>query len=241
MAGKSLLPPGYPALLAQLKARVRAAQTKAALSANRELIRLYWDIGRAILRAQNQQGWGAKVVSRLAADLSREFPEMSGFSRANLLFMRAFAQAWAAPAIVLQPVRQMPAGDRSPAPSAPAAFVQQAAGQSSTSPPEPVASLPWGHNLLLLHKLDSPDDRIWYACPRRLLSQLRPLRPTGRFGRPLLPIRSCRPLADESPRRGIAHLGAAPRHPPPQTPLRQTSHQSHPRPGSQYCKGDICP
>lgn len=101
------LPEDYGELLSALKKRIRTAQVKAALSANRELIGLYWDIGRAILRAQNEQGWGAKVVTRLAMDLRREFPQMGGFSRAHLLFLRAFVQAWSDSSIVLQPVRQL--------------------------------------------------------------------------------------------------------------------------------------
>src|ERR1019366_9573939 len=95
------VPTGYGPLLAELKSRVRAAQVRAALSVNRELIALYWDIGRAILLRQQAEGWGTKVVARLAADLRAEFPEMTGFSRANLLFMRAFASAWSEPPIVL--------------------------------------------------------------------------------------------------------------------------------------------
>ena len=87
------LPTSYAPLLADLKARVRAAQVKAALSVNRELILLYWHIGREILRAQKAEGWGTKVVERLAKDLATEFPEMSGFSRANLLRMRSFYAA----------------------------------------------------------------------------------------------------------------------------------------------------
>src|SRR5436190_12939738 len=101
------LPTSYAPLLADLKARVRAAQVKAALSVNRELILLYWHIGREILRAQKAEGWGAKVVERLAKDLAAEFPEMGGFSRANLLFMRSFYAAWASVEIVQQPVRQL--------------------------------------------------------------------------------------------------------------------------------------
>jgi len=76
---KSALPTGYAPLLADLKARVRAAQVRAALSVNRELILLYWHIGREILRCQRDEGWGAKVVERLAKDLRAEFPEMHGF------------------------------------------------------------------------------------------------------------------------------------------------------------------
>jgi hypothetical protein len=82
-----VFPLTYAPLLAHLKARVRAAQVTAAVAVNRELMRLYWHIGRAILRAQRAEGWGAKVVERLAKDLAAEFPEMGGFLRANLLRM----------------------------------------------------------------------------------------------------------------------------------------------------------
>jgi hypothetical protein len=95
MPGKSLLPAGYAALLAQLKQRVRAAQIKAAVSANRELMLLYWDIGRAIVEAQKDKGYGKQVVESLAADLRREFPMMSGLSALNLWRMRAFYLAYA--------------------------------------------------------------------------------------------------------------------------------------------------
>lgn len=103
-------PVGYGELLEQIKARVRAAQVRAALSVNRELVRLYWGIGRDILHRQQQEGWGAKVIERLAADLRREFPQMKGFSRTNLLYMRAFAQAWPDERIVQQVVGQIPWG-----------------------------------------------------------------------------------------------------------------------------------
>lgn len=72
-------PAGYPALLAQIKRRIGDSRLRAALSVNRELNLLYWSIGRDILARQNQQGWGAKIVDRLAADLTRLFPEMRGF------------------------------------------------------------------------------------------------------------------------------------------------------------------
>lgn len=78
------LPAGYSELLESLKARIRQAQVRAALSVNRELVMLYWHIGREILQRQEQKGWGAKVIERLAQDLRREFPEMKGLSRANL-------------------------------------------------------------------------------------------------------------------------------------------------------------
>ena len=92
---KSLLPAGYAALLTEVKQRVRAAQIKAAVSANRELLLLYWDIGRAIVQAQKDKGYGKQVVEMLSTDLKREFPEMAGFTARNLWFMRAFFLAYA--------------------------------------------------------------------------------------------------------------------------------------------------
>ena len=104
------LPPGYAELLEDLKARIRKAQIKAALSANRELVLLYWQIGREILKRQREEGWGAKVIDRLAQDLRREFPEMKGLSPRNLKYMRAFAEAYPDERFVQQFVAQIPWG-----------------------------------------------------------------------------------------------------------------------------------
>lgn len=83
---------GYDNFLHDLKERIRRAQVQVVLTVNRELVLLYWQIGRDILTRQQQQGWGAKVIDRLAADLRSSFPEMKGFSPRNLKYMRAFAQ-----------------------------------------------------------------------------------------------------------------------------------------------------
>jgi predicted nuclease of restriction endonuclease-like (RecB) superfamily len=121
--------PGYEEWLHMVKDRIRAAQTRAAAAANRELVLLYWHIGREILERQRLRGWGAKVVDRLAGDLKLEFPGMKGLSRSNLLYMRAFAQAWPDPE-----------------------FVQAVLGQLS-----------WYHQIALLEKLKSQEERAWYA------------------------------------------------------------------------------
>ncbi len=92
--------PGYDRLLQDIKGRVRAAQIRAALSVNGELVLLYWQIGRDILERQQAQGWGAKVIDRLALDLKLAFPQMQGFGPRNLRYMRAFAEAWPDEAIV---------------------------------------------------------------------------------------------------------------------------------------------
>jgi predicted nuclease of restriction endonuclease-like (RecB) superfamily len=103
-------PQSYAALLADLKQRIDSARLKAALSVNRELVLLYWSIGRDILTRQGTEGWGTKVVDRLAADLRRSFPEMTGLSARNLKYMRAFAEAWPDPQFVQQVVALLPWG-----------------------------------------------------------------------------------------------------------------------------------
>ncbi|EYF08229.1 PDDEXK nuclease domain-containing protein [Chondromyces apiculatus] len=104
-------PKGYTEWIADVKQRVRAAQMRASLAVNHELIALYWSIGRDILEKQKKLGWGAGVVDRASADLRTEFPNMQGFSRANMMYMRAFAKAWPSrDAIVQQAVGQLPWG-----------------------------------------------------------------------------------------------------------------------------------
>ena len=98
----------YSALLNDLKQRIRTAQVRAALAVNRELVMLYWQMGREILQRQQAEGWGGKVIQRLAKDLKQEFPDVKGFSRSNLMYMRAFAEAWPDEAIVQQAAGQIP-------------------------------------------------------------------------------------------------------------------------------------
>jgi len=88
------LPDSYPALLQELKERIRESQLRAAVAVNRGLVLLYWHIGQEILGRQDREHWGAKVIDRLAEDLKKSFPEMRGFSPRNLKYMRAFAEAW---------------------------------------------------------------------------------------------------------------------------------------------------
>lgn len=108
MAKSQLLPDTYPALLQELKQRIREAQLRASVSVNRELVLLYWRIGRDILLRQERERWGAKVIDRLATDLKKAFPEMKGFSSRNLKYMRAFAAAWPDQEFVQQVAAQIP-------------------------------------------------------------------------------------------------------------------------------------
>ena len=102
------VPDNYDNFLRSLKERIRTAQVRAALAVNKELVLLYWQIGKEILERQSQEGWGAKVISRLAKDLKTEFPEMKGFSSRNINYMRAFADTYPDEQIVQQLVAQIP-------------------------------------------------------------------------------------------------------------------------------------
>jgi predicted nuclease of restriction endonuclease-like (RecB) superfamily len=104
------LPTGYQELLNEIKERIRSAQVQAALSVNRELVLLYWSIGRDLSRRFENEGWGTKINQRLAEDLQAAFPGVEGFSPRNLRYMRAFAEAWPEPAILQQLVAKLPWG-----------------------------------------------------------------------------------------------------------------------------------
>lgn len=102
------LPDNYAVFLDELKNRIHTARVQVALSANRELVLLYWDIGKRILQQQIREGWGAKVIEQLAYDLKKEFIEIKGFSPRNLKYMRAFAAAWSDREFVQQAAAQIP-------------------------------------------------------------------------------------------------------------------------------------
>jgi predicted nuclease of restriction endonuclease-like (RecB) superfamily len=89
-----ILPSDYQAFLHSIKTRVQQAQLKAVVAVNKELIVLYWQIGKEILERQEKEGWGTKVIDRLSADLHAAFPQMNGFSIRNLKYMRSFAETY---------------------------------------------------------------------------------------------------------------------------------------------------
>jgi predicted nuclease of restriction endonuclease-like (RecB) superfamily len=98
----------YRDLLASLKNQIRTARVRTALAVNRELVLLYWRVGKEILTRQRQEGWGTRVIERLAVDLRAEFPDMQGLSPRNLKYMRSFAEAWTDESIVQAPLAQLP-------------------------------------------------------------------------------------------------------------------------------------
>lgn len=98
----------YLKFIEEVKSEIQKKRISVVLNANSSMICLYWDIGRGILKKQEEEGWGAKIIDRMAKDLKEAFPEMSGFSPRNIKYMRKFAESWPDFEIVQRVVAQIP-------------------------------------------------------------------------------------------------------------------------------------
>lgn len=140
----------YRHLLTDIKTRIQGAQIRALLAVNSELLRLYWEIGQVLHARQQEKGWGAGVIPKLAIDLHNELPELKGFSERNLKRMLGFYRAYPQPE----------------------QFVPQAVAQTHDLKMPQLAvpvdgenllwQIPWGHHALLLEKVKDPTVRCWY-------------------------------------------------------------------------------
>lgn len=153
----------YFDILDSLKQQIRLARQKAVLTVNAQMLSLYWLIGKTILEQQSTEGWGAKIIDRLAADLKIEFPEMTGLSVRNLKYMRAFAEAWPDFNAFVQP----PAAQLKKAENQNNIFVQAppAQLQSSSAPgfmQGELAQISWYHHITILDKVKSGQERLFY-------------------------------------------------------------------------------
>ena len=119
----------YLDFIEEVKKEIQKQRISVVLNANSSMICLYWNIGRAILQKQEEEGWGTKIIDRMAKDLKDAFPDMSGFSPRNIKYMRKFAECWPDSEIVQQVVAQ----------------------------------IPWRTNRMLLDKLNTQEERLWYA------------------------------------------------------------------------------
>lgn len=156
----------YARFVAELKARIGAARLSAARSVNRELILLYWDIGRGIVEKQAIEGWGESVVERLAADLRSEFPNMRGFSSCNVWLMRQIYLEYTAPEFLAQAVPES-AGPRGELLSQSVTEIGALGPSGRPSPflEQPVQEIltpvPWGHHVELLKKVKDAAARLY--------------------------------------------------------------------------------
>lgn len=142
--------PDYKQWLTTVKQRIQSAQIKAALKVNTELISLYWVLGHEIDLKEREAQWGDKLIPQLSKDLLTDFPEMKGFSRSNLYYVRKWYLFYnGQPAIVQQLVGQLQNTESQPSeeivqqPVAQTELVPQAVGQVPAS----FAAIPWGHHL----------------------------------------------------------------------------------------------
>ena len=94
----------YREFIDSIKENIKTQHTRVLLQANREIICLYWQIGKAITQKQVEEGWGTKVIDRISHDLRHTFPEMKGFSPRNIKYMKKFACIWQDESIVQQVV-----------------------------------------------------------------------------------------------------------------------------------------
>ncbi|MDA8561526.1 DUF1016 N-terminal domain-containing protein [Gammaproteobacteria bacterium] len=106
--GKMIINQEYNKLFLELKTRVTASRYRTAVKVNNELINLYHHIGNIILRSQEKEGWGAKIINQLSKNLRAEFPDMNGFSPQNLKYMRKFTEEFCQTEISQQAADKIP-------------------------------------------------------------------------------------------------------------------------------------
>ena len=168
MKTKSLVGSDYAAFLIEVKGRIVSARLHAARAVNRDLIQLYWDIGRGIVEKQETLGWGESVVEMLAKDLQKAFPGMRGFSKANLWAMRRFYLEYGRDPILQQLAEELEMKRGAAALEHPVQELQNKARSSiglaggSGFLQQLVEEIPWGHHLLLLDKVKDPAARLYY-------------------------------------------------------------------------------
>lgn len=167
---KPLSASDYPAFLNALKQRVLHARTSASRAVSKDLVLLYWDIGKGIVEKQQSAGWGNAVVERLGADLRRAFPEMRGFSVANLWRMKQLYQEHTTPEFLAQAARELKWMKKTVAVNSPEQSVvksgktglQPALGNLAPLVRDLIAAVPWGHHVLLIGRIVDPAARLYY-------------------------------------------------------------------------------
>lgn len=142
----------YLLSLEDIKNKVKTAQIKAHLSVNKEMLILYWQIGKIIIEQRKTQKWGSKIIEQLAKDLKSEFNTIKGFSSTNLKYMALFAENYS-DLLIIKDERQIG---------------QQPADQLETKyfvndKVSVFVNIPWFHNVEILSKVKYNQQRLWYA------------------------------------------------------------------------------
>lgn len=137
----------YRTWLSELKSKIRRTQIKAAISVNTEMILLYWDIGRQIVEKQENAKWGSGFINQLSEDLSKEFPDIRGFSTDNIRFMKRLYVFYSQKDTIFAQVVQ----------------------ELNNNPAKLLVMLPWGHHTLILRKIKQVEEALLAAARVRLV------------------------------------------------------------------------
>ena len=140
----------YTQWLKTIKEKVRSSQLKAAIAVNTELIQFYWELGKSIAEKQKTYNWGASIIDQLAIDLKKEFPDVEGFSRTNLYYIKQFYEFYSQGSIIQQTVGQLaktPVNKRN---------------HKTLIVPQAVGQIPWGHHRLIIDKIKDYKQALFY-------------------------------------------------------------------------------
>ena len=164
--------PEYKQWLAGVKNRIRSAQIKTSLNVNTELIILYWELGQEINNKETDAQWGDKLIPQLSKDLLAAFPNMKGFSRSNLYYIKKWMIFYDKSPIVQQLVGQIQTSDNQERESKKETvgptenFVQQLVGQipqlRGSELPSIFTLIPWGHHLQIITKCKTVEEAMFY-------------------------------------------------------------------------------
>ncbi len=170
MSSDLIIDKEYRAWLSDIKLKVRNVQIKAALKVQTELLNFYWDLGADIVAKQTQARWGDGLIDQLSSDLMAEFPDMKGFSRSNLKYIKKwhlfYRSATLPRPIVQQPVAQLTAGQKGQQPVGQiqsAGKSQQVVDQTGQRAITHITRIPWGHNIAIITKCKNIDEALYYV------------------------------------------------------------------------------
>ena len=156
----------YLKILQGLKEKIIQTRQRVSLSANAQLLSLYWEIGKTIAVMESEQGWGAKTIEKLSIDLKTSFPEMKGLSPRNLRYMRDFSNTYPQFTLLATSVEflQQPAAITQSTDKQTDIILQQTAAKLDTTSITnlELAQIPWSDHQVLLDKVKDADARAFY-------------------------------------------------------------------------------
>ncbi len=170
MSSDLMIDKEYKSWLSDIKLKVRNVQIKAALKVQTELLNFYWDLGADIVTKQTHARWGDGLIEQLSTDLMAEFPDIKGFSRSNLMYIKKwylfYSSATLPNQIAQQVVSQLPAEQKVQQPVGQIqedGKSQQVVDQTGQRAITHITRIPWGHNIAIMTKCKDIDEALYYV------------------------------------------------------------------------------